>query len=330
MDGFDFVGSLVEAPPNDVGLPIISSSDDFDSILADMAHPLDDLSQAELFRLHEECRLKKESLNPNSRKIVIDLEAVRPGMGSATISVSDFYDRCMPLIEETIHATDDLIGRDADLECLYVTGGGAELPIVSRILKERYGRKVRRSAYTRSATAIGLAIQADTQAGYVLREKFTRFFGVWRESDSGRAVAFDPLFAKGLELPSAGDPPLTQEREYTPVHNIGHFRYLECSHVDHWNQPAGDIAVWDEIQFPFDPASRDKDLAGVPVRHIEPGMHVREIYTCDSAGTVQVKIENLSAGYERTYKLGRWAAKANTVVPGKAKRGTKKKAASAA
>ena len=150
-----------------------------------------------------------------------------------------------------------------------------------------------------------------------------------RETDSGRGVTFDPLFAKGLELPRAAGPPLRQQREYTPVHNIGHFRYLECSQIEGVSQPAGDIAVWDEIQFPFDPALRDADTASVAVRRIEPGMHVREVYTCDSAGTVQVMIANLTAGYERTYKLGRWAAKETTIVPGKSKRAVKRKAAAA-
>ena len=63
---------------------------------------------------------------------------------------------------------------------------------------------MRRSLHARSATAIGLAIQADQQAGYVLSEKFTRYFGVWREGDSGRRVTFDPLFPKGTPLPRPG------------------------------------------------------------------------------------------------------------------------------
>ena len=47
------------------------------------------------------------------------------------------------------------------MDALYVTGGGSELPLVARVLREEFGRKVKRSEYTRSATAIGLAIQAD-------------------------------------------------------------------------------------------------------------------------------------------------------------------------
>ena len=76
-------------------------------------------------------------------------------------------------VQETLDATNDLLkangfeasdsssndGDEQVLEALYVTGGGSELPIVARLLREAFGRRVRRSSYTRSATAIGLAIR---------------------------------------------------------------------------------------------------------------------------------------------------------------------------
>ena len=185
------------------------------------------------------------------------------------------------------------------LDALYVTGGGSELPAVSRMLKEVFGRRVRRSAYTRSATAIGLAIQADTGAGYMLREKFTRHFGVWREAEGGHAVRFDPLFPKGTPLPGAGESPLVAVRTYSPAHNLGHFRYLECSHRDSNEHPSGDIAVWDEIRFPFDPGLQNEtELTAATVRRSEDmeTQVVEEKYSCDSAGTVTVEIANLTAG----------------------------------
>ena len=176
--------------------------DDFDEILAELALDSagidaverDSLSQAEMFHLHEECRAQKESLHPNTRHISVDLGTVREGWPEVSLRVADFYERCQPLVEETLHATEDLLGAhgygapgssacaqagEQNLEALYVTGGGSELPIVARILREVFGRRVRRSAYTRLATAIGLAIQADAHADYVLRDKFTRHFGVW-------------------------------------------------------------------------------------------------------------------------------------------------------
>lgn len=304
--------------------------DDFDLVLSEMAlecagiSPCE-LSQAELFRLHEECRAKKEALHPNTRRVVVDLSLVREGVEPAVVPASDYYERCRPLIERSILATEQLLAQHDQgqrVDALYVTGGGSELPMVARMLREVFGRRVKRSAYTRSATAIGLAIQADAQAGYVLRESFHRNFGVWREWDSGRSVAFDPLFAKGTPLPSVGEAPLEIARSYPPVHNIGHFRYIECSHTTADGLPAGDIALWDEIRFPFDPCLSDRDeLASVPVTRSRGGEQViEESYTVNRTGIVEVRISNLTTGYSRTYKLARWAAKSEPIVPGRRKR----------
>ena len=290
----------------------------------------DQLRQADWFRLHEECRQKKEALHPNTRRVVIDLALVRPDWAPVTIPVEEFYSRCGPMVEETLHAVQDLLdAHGVDPEALYVTGGGSELPLVPRRLRDVFGRRVRRSSYTHSATAIGLAIQADEQSGYVLRDTFTRFFGVWREADSGHTITFDPLFAKGTSLPGPGDRPLTVSRSYRPVHNIGHFRYLECSHRSEDGRPLGDITLWDEILFPFDPAlEQRRDLTSAEVCHSNgaPEHEIEEAYSCDAGGTVTVAISNLTASYRREYKLGRWAVPSESLVPGKGKARSKKAA----
>ena len=90
--------------------------DDFDEILVDMAlseEERDWLTQAEHFRLLEECRVKKEALNPNSRKIALDLDSVREGWDTVTVPVADYYERCRPLLEETLQVVDDLLRADA-------------------------------------------------------------------------------------------------------------------------------------------------------------------------------------------------------------------------
>jgi molecular chaperone DnaK (HSP70) len=308
--------------------------DDFDQILADLAleaggispDEARELTQAETFLLLEECREKKESLHANTRKLVVDLEAVREGWGAATVPVADFYDHCGPLMQETVHLVEDVLARNPgrSVDALYITGGGSELPIVARVLREEYGRRVRRSAYTRSATAIGLAIQADVQAGYVLREKFSRYFGVWRETDGGNRIIFDPLFEKGTLLPAPRATPLRIARSYEPWHNVGHFRYLECSHLGADGEPTGDITVWDEILFPFDPQLREKaDLSDADIARTRSASDqtVEECYTCDASGTVEVAIRNRTAGYARSYRLGRWSSRQpTTVTPGKPKR----------
>ena len=352
LGGGTFDASLVELDESERG--VLASEgisalggDDFDEILAELAlesagisaEQRDSLPQAEMFRLHEECRAKKESLHPNTRHISIDLGVVREGWPEVSLHVTDFYARSQPLVQETLNATEDLLAAhgysatgslasapEQNLEALYVTGGGSELPIVARMLREVFGRRVRRSAYTRSATAIGLAIQADAQAGYVLRDKFTRHFGVWREADEGRTVIFDPLFSKGTQLPGPGEPPLAQSRQYTPVHNIGHFRYLECSHLSDEGRPAGDITVWDDIRFAFDPALRNNpDLGRVPVAHLDQGLQpqAEESYSCDAGGTVRVTIANLSEDYSRSYRLGRWASGDTRIVPGRKRKARK-------
>jgi molecular chaperone DnaK (HSP70) len=319
------------------GIPALGG-DDFDILLAELALDAADieqeeresLTQAEIFRLHDECRVKKEALHPNTRKIVVDLGQVRDGWAPVSVPADEFYAKCRPLLDESIRATESLLAAnegEAKLGAVYITGGGSELPLVARMLKELFGRKVKRSAHTRSATAIGLAIQADEQAGYVLREGFTRHFGVWREAEAGRVMIFDPLFEKGTPLPGPGEPPLEISREYFPAHNIGHFRYLECSHLRDDGQPAGDLAVWDEILFPLDPALQDKaDLAAVAVTRSPSAAHERieERYMCDSGGSIAVEIVNHSSRYVRQYRLGRWAGKAAPVVPGKRKRAARR------
>lgn len=305
--------------------------DDFDIVLARMALEsvgldLDDVTQAELFCLQEECRMRKESLHPNSRRIAVDLGTVRDGWKDTTVSAAGFYECCRPLIERTIQATANLVETHAEeqrLDALYVTGGGSELPMVARMLKDVFGRRVRRSAYTRSATAIGLAIQADAEAGYVLHENFSRHFGVWRESDGGRTVIFDPLFPKGTPLPAPGEPPVTITRRYSPVHNIGHFRYLECSHRTEDGRPAGDIALWDEAWFPFDPQLRDEaQLRDKPIGHFPAAetQKIEERYSCNASGTVEVQISNKTSEYGKTYRLGRWGGQNEPITPGRKKK----------
>jgi molecular chaperone DnaK (HSP70) len=316
--------------------------DDFDEVLADLAletagideQERNGLSQAEMFRLHEECRQKKEALHPNTRRLAVDLAAARESWPEVSLTTDAFYERCRPLIQETLHAVEDLLaaangrassesaGGEPRLEALYVTGGASELPLVSRILRDEFGGRVKRSAYTHSATAIGLAIQADAQAGYRLSEKFTRYFGVWREAEGGRAVVFDPLFVKGTSLPAPGDPPLERSRRYAAVHNVGHYRYLECSHLTEEGRPAGEITVWDDIRFPFDASLRgERELKSVAVTRLGNGTRVEaeERYRCDAGGSVTVSISSLTGGYDRSYRLGRWSAEEPPVVPGKRK-----------
>jgi molecular chaperone DnaK len=328
LGGGTFDASLVTLDENvhhvvaSEGIPTIGG-DDFDQILAELALQAagidqtagDNLPAAAWFRLLEECRQKKEALNPNSRRITIDLEHARPDWQPVQVPVADFYETARPAVEETIRAAEDLSPR---CDVLYITGGGSELPLIARMLRERFGRRVRRSAYARSATAIGLAIQADQPGTYRLSERLSRSFGVWREGNCGSTITFDPLFEKGLTLPSPGEPNLSICRHYFPVHNIGHFRFLECSHRSPVGAPSGEIALWDEIRFPFDPTlanAPDLRSSGVVHSPAATSQKIEERYECDSGGSLTVTIANYTAGYSRSYRLGRWSLDSKPVKP---------------
>jgi hypothetical protein len=117
---------------------------------------------------------------------------------------------------------------------------------------------------------------------------------------------------------------LTVSRTYYPVHNIGHFRYLEASQVSVDEQPAGDITVWDEILFPFDPAKRNADLQRSAVeRTLGVAQEVEERYACDATGVVTATVRNLTSGYGQDYRLGRWSGKEKVVKPKATKRSRK-------
>lgn len=333
LGGGTFDASLVTLDENvhhvlgSEGIPTIGG-DDFDQLLAELALDVaivskdarEQISAPAWFRLLEECRTKKEALHPNSRRVVVDLEHADADWPSVNVSVADFYDAARPLVEETIATAEDLLAQHPNLqfEALYLTGGASELPLVARVLRERFGRRVRRSAYTRSATAIGLAIQADQPETYRLSERLQRFFGVWREAESGSRIVFDPILAKGTVLPAPGQSLLSISRRYSPAHNIGHFRFLECSHRSPDGAPTGEVTFWDEIRFPFEPKlEKTTELAAIPVEHSPQALaqQIEERYECDSGGAIRVTIANLTSHYEHSYQLGRWSSKTKSLKP---------------
>jgi molecular chaperone DnaK len=294
--------------------------DDFDEILALLAlaqagkpEPIEDpLTGAEWYLLFDECREKKESLNPNSRKITVDLERVRKNWKEVSIGVDSFYERCRPLVDASRRVVEALLAAHPDhaIDTLYLTGGGSELPPVARVLRETFGRRVQRSAYMRSATAIGLAIRAEGYEDRPLRDQFTKNFGVWREADDGRSVVFDVIFRRGVKLPPKGKEPLRIVRSYRPVHNIGYFRYLECAQLGANNQPEGEISNWDEVRVPFDPMLRGSvDLTDQPVRRYAHAQEllIEEEYSCNSNGDVEVRISDKVTQQMNEYHIGRWS-----------------------
>jgi molecular chaperone DnaK (HSP70) len=297
--------------------------DDFDAVLADVALQSVGLTAEHLDgrageRWLDQCRAAKEGLNANSRKVTLDLEAA---LGRAapkpeiSLPIAAFYDACAPLVEQTILAMGPLMSRAereaegpdmSEIAGIYVVGGASDLPIIGRALRERFGRRVHRSPYASAAVAIGLSIANDERAELELVDRFARTFAVFREGDEGREIVLDPIFTGEAVLPPAAGEPAVSTRVYQAAHNIGHFRFFECSAVDDRGKPRGDMAVCHDVLFPFDPGLVDcDDLASIPVsRCLDPGPRIVEQYELDRNGIVHVVIRNADSGYQRSYRIG--------------------------
>jgi molecular chaperone DnaK (HSP70) len=249
--------------------------------------------------LLDEVRLQKEALSPNTRKFVVD---------ETVIPIEEVYDVCMPLVEQSLSAMEPAMrdprrGSDevawSELAGIYVVGGASSFPPVYRRLREQFGaHRVRRSPHPFGSCAIGLAIHLDEHAGYKLKERLTRHFGVFREDEHGGRISFDVLVPKDTVLPAE------VSRRYRAAHNVGHYRFVECGRVDA-GRPEGNLAAWDEVLFPFDPKLRDRDLAQVEVERLGHGPEIEEIYKCGADGTVTASLRVLDDGFQRTLRLSR-------------------------
>lgn len=286
---------LDNAGMNDLG------GDDFDRVLLDLA-----LAQVPGARrstaLDERCRVAKEGINPNSRRVTIDVDDAN----TVSVATQDFYEAAAPLIERSIETIGEILpagdGERFDTSSLagiYVVGGGSDLPIVARQLREVFpARRVKRSAYSSGATAVGLAIAASEQ-GPTVTERFSRTFGVFRELDHGNDVSFDAILTRDTPLnPDGGE----WTRRYRPAHNIGHFRFAECDRIDA-GIPRGELTPFAELLFPFDPALREIELDGVAIERALGMPLVEERYRVDEAGIVSVRITDLESGWSREQSL---------------------------
>ena len=296
---------------NDLG------GDDFDEVLLRLVLESvgvipETMEDRERARLLERCRDAKESLNANSRRVLVDLEGI-DGLegGEASIPTADYYAACEPLVRRSMEAMAPVLeaagfdqpGSDT-MAGVYVVGGGSALPVVSRVLRERFGRRLRRSPYPSAATAIGLAIAADDDTRFVLRERLTRHFGVFREGDGGGSIIFDPIFRKDDLLPRAGTA-TTLKRVYRPAHNWGHLRFIECQAVRPDGTPVGEVMPFADVRIPYDRGLRAQGaLSAVPVQRLAAGPLMEERYDLDPEGLVAVTFTDLENGWRQSYRLG--------------------------
>jgi molecular chaperone DnaK (HSP70) len=265
-------------------------------------------------RLLDACRTAKEALTGTSRKLVVDFGTALEGVETVALETNAVNAACEPLVERTLELLERIFDRvrergidpsnPRELGGVYLVGGATAFPLVSRTLRDRYKKKVLVAPKAHAATAVGLAMAADPDAGVLVRESVTRHFGVWREGEAGRDKVFDPIIEKGA-FP-LGDV-LEVERAYRPVHSVGRLRFLECTELGSDGQPHGDLTPWCDILFPYDPALAERgDLTQVPPeqRLAAPGEEIVERYRYGRDGSISIAIENRTRGYARRYVLG--------------------------
>ncbi|MBK7723203.1 MAG: Hsp70 family protein [Austwickia sp.] len=302
--------------------------DDFDVVLGECALMQAGISREALpprafAELVEECREAKEQLAPQSKRIALEVDG-----SPLMLKVEDFYASCAPLVEATVEAMRPLVGGldegsplMTDIAGIYLVGGASSLPLVPRVLRERFGRRVHRSPYPAASTAIGLAIAADATAGYSLTDRLSRGFGVFREARDGQSLAFDPILPREAKVTS--QEAVMVSRAYPAFHNVGWFRFVEYSTVDAAGQPRGDIVPFAEVIFPFDPALQGKpanELRAIPVRRADAGHQIEERYVIDPHGIIEVHLRDLHTGYTQKHALAAPGPRAEqTQGKGKAK-----------
>jgi molecular chaperone DnaK (HSP70) len=293
--------------------------DDIDEAILEMAldaagflrNDLDSVAEA---RALEVCRLAKESLGPSSRRLLVELGSAMEGAEAVTLDVATLYQKVDPLVTRTLDLLDRVLSmlsahgidpsNPRELGAVYLVGGATAFPLVGKRLRERYGRKVQLAPEPHAATAIGLAIAADPEADVYVREAVTRYFGVWREGDGGRDKVFDPIFVKGA-FSESGEHAV--ERRYSPVHAVGHLRFLECSELGDGGKPSGDLTPWGDFYIPYVPElDQRRDLAEIAeLRRLPEGSeHVVERYAYERDGRVRVAVENVGRGFRREFVLG--------------------------
>lgn len=276
--------------------------DDFDRVLAELARPLLDAPVPE-DALQEACRIAKEDIRPQSRNVLVDL----PDQ-TLRILTDDYESACQPLVDRSLEAMRPLSSQlEADpatcgVAGIDMVGGATALPLVPRRVRDLFGRRVHRSASPTGATAIGLAIAADPTSRYSIRDRLSRGFGVFRESDWGRRLAFDVLADQSVPL----DGPTTITRRYRSRHNIGVYRFVEFDRTDSDGSPRGDLAPFAHLVVPFD---RDLQVPGRSpdpgqVHPVDDGHEVEETYTVQPSGMVSARIADLDTGWSVTTTMG--------------------------
>ena len=177
--------------------------------------------------LLDDVRGQKESINPNTRRFVVDV-----GEKHIVLPIEDVFEACARLVEQTLLSMEPAMrdprrGDDpvpwSELAGIYVVGGASSFPPVYRRLRERFGaHRVRRSPHPFGSCAIGLAIHLDESAGYKLSERLSRHFGVFREERAGERILVRRAGAEGHRAAGRGVAavPRGAQRRALPIRRV--------------------------------------------------------------------------------------------------------------
>jgi len=137
-----------------------------------------------------------------------------------------------------------------------------------------------------------------------LQDQLGRYFGVYRELEGGERIVFDALLEPHVSLPGLGQAPIEVVRRYRPRHNIGRFRYLECSHVDDRAEPSGHVAPLPEVSFAFARELRELEWSTLKVERLAgPGPVIEERYRVHADGVIEVWIGDAEVDYWSQHRL---------------------------
>lgn len=289
--------------------------DDFDEALARMFAErlrldMDGLTPFHrLLLLTHACREKERLSGGSVRNLSLDPEDIGLPGDPCKVTAAAYEKRLTDFVEpaiETLAATiasARAAGTGEPLDAIYLVGGSSRLPLISKMAARRFpGIELITTDKPFSATAMGAAIRSVESIR--IRDVLARHFGVIRLAEHGTREYFDPVFPAGTRIPAPGEPPLSTEVRYVPVHNIGHLRYLECLTLDEAGTPSAGIRPWAQVLFPYEleiPVTAPLEpslIAGGATR----GEPVTETYTCDSDGIVAVQVRR-SDGQARTFEV---------------------------
>jgi molecular chaperone DnaK (HSP70) len=193
------------------------------------------------------------------------------------------------------------------LDAVYLVGGSSQLPLVGKMLGARFpGTRLVMTDKPFTATAMGAAIQSTETV--TLHDILSRHFGVLRLADHGTREYFAPIFNAGTRLPPRNAAQVEVRVRYSPRHNIGHLRYLECAGVDSTGRPAIGVRAWSDVFFPYDPSipiEQRLSSGDITAREDLADQDVCETYSCDSDGVITVRLSRQGDGQTRAYEIFR-------------------------